>query len=105
MKIYIHRKNGKIDAIAEYNSETKECVVQKGSVVSEKIAYSKTFRGAKAVEKMRGDGAVVDCVVTRNISFKSASTAANFVTGASSNGMTVWRDESGKTLKELLEEA
>lgn len=105
MKIYIQRKNGKINATAEYNPETKECVVLKGSIVSEGIAYSKTFRGAKSVEKMRGDGVVVDCIVTKNVSFKSPSTAANFVTGASTNGMTAWKDKSGKTLKEILEEA
>lgn len=104
MKVYIIRKNG-INATAEFNPATRECIVQKGSVVSGSIAYSKTFRGAKSVEKMRGDGVVVDCVVTRNVPFKSPSTAANFVTGASTNGMTAWKDKKGKTIKELIEEA
>ena len=32
--------------------------------------------------------------------FTSASTAASFVTGASTNGMTAWKTKGGKTLKE-----
>lgn len=34
--------------------------------------------------------------------FKSLSTAENFVTGGSTDGMSAWKDSSGKKLKELL---
>ena len=42
--------------------------------------------------------------VIKDVPFKSASTAANFVTGASTNGLTAWKDENGKTLKAILAE-
>ena len=34
--------------------------------------------------------------------FRSPSTAANFVTGNSTNGLLAWKDENGRTLKEIL---
>ena len=43
-----------------------------------------------------------DGVVSKDVHFTSASTAANFVTGASTNGMTAWKTKDGKTLKEAV---
>lgn len=103
MKVYLKRRNGVVDAIAEYNMETKECVVLKGSVVSETIAYSEKFRGAASIEKAR-EGKIKNGKVVKDVLFKSASTAANFVTGASTNGLVAWKDENGKSLKELMKE-
>ena len=77
--------------------------VLKGSKVSDDIAHSATFRGTKAIEKNRVS-VVKDGVVTEDITFKSASTAANFVTGRSSNGLILWKDKSGRTLKDILSE-
>ncbi len=100
MRLYINRKNG-VAAVAEYDELAGSFTVLKGSKVSESVAHSEKFRGAKSIEKSR-IGTVNNGTVIRDVVFKSSSTAANFVTGASTNGMTAWKDESGKTLKEIL---
>lgn len=41
-------------------------------------------------------------LLIKDVTFKSASTAANFVTGTSTNGLKVWKDKKGTTLKELI---
>lgn len=38
-----------MDAIGEYNPDTKECIVKKGSKVSAEIAYSEKFRGVSTI--------------------------------------------------------
>lgn len=101
MKIYLKNKKSSVDAIAEYNIETKECVVLAGSIVSENISHSEKFRGTKSIEESR-EGKVDNGIVIRDVSFKSASTAANFVTGTSTNGLIAWKTEDGKTLKEYI---
>lgn len=100
MKLYIQRKNG-VDASAEYDVATGTFTVLKGSKVSGTVAHSEKFRGAKSIEKSR-EGTVIDSTVIKDVVFKSSSTAANYVTGASTNGMTAWKDKEGRTLKELL---
>jgi hypothetical protein len=37
--------------------------------------------------------------VKEDVIFKSASTAANFVTGSSTNGLTSWKTEEGKAIR------
>ncbi|MDO4322851.1 MAG: DUF4357 domain-containing protein [Lachnospiraceae bacterium] len=103
MKFYIKRDKSNVDAILEYDKEKKLFIVLKGSRVSDSIAHSEKFRGAKSIERARGNGVVVECVVTKNVQFKSASTAANFVTGASTNGLIVWKSKDGRTMKAVLE--
>ena len=103
MKLYIKRKKGNIDAVCEFNPKTKSFSVLAGSKVSDAISYNEKFRGSKSIEKYRC-GSVENSVVLLDVAFKSASTAANFVCGSSTNGLITWKDESGKTLKCLLEE-
>ena len=99
MLLYIKTKTAV--ATGEYQPDEKTLTVKKCSKVSDVISYSATFRGANAIEKYRAqyvkDGKVVDDTV-----FKSPSTAANFVTGRSTNGLLAWRDENGVSLKDLL---
>ena len=102
MKLYIKGKRNSTNAIAEYDVINGKFVVLKGSVVSNTIAHSSTFRGAKSIEKQRANGNVIDGVVDKDVVFKSPSTAANFVTGASTNGLIAWKNEKGTSLKELL---
>ena len=73
----------------------------KRSRVSDAVSCSKTFRGAKQVISLRAEF-VEDDFTVKDLVFKSASTAANFVTGTSSNGLIVWKDKNGITLKEVL---
>lgn len=100
MKLYIIKEKKEIYAEGEYDPKTKKMIVYKGSKLSKDIAHSATFRGAKSIEKYR-TGIVKNNVLTENISFKSSSTAANFVTGRSSNGFDVWKNKDGISLKEL----
>ena len=103
MRLYLKRPRSNINAVAEYDVANKLFIVLKGSIISETIAYSEKFRGAKSIEKSRV-GVVDGTRVIKDVPFKSASTAANFVTGASTNGLTAWKDENGKTLKAILAE-
>ena len=100
MKLYIIRKRSDINAICEYCPEEGTFTVLKGSKVSSTIAKSAKFRGSRSIEKSRAE-TVADQIVTKDVVFKSASTSANFVTGASTNGMEAWKDEKGVSLKEL----
>ena len=53
MKVYLVRERKNINAVGEYDVETKALTVKKGSRVSEDIAYTEKFRGAKTIEKDR----------------------------------------------------
>lgn len=99
MLLFIKTRNA--SASGEYDPELKTFIVKKGSQVSEEISYSEKFRGADAIEKNR-DLYVKDRIVVTDAVFKSPSTAANFVTGRSTNGLIAWKDENGVRLKELL---
>ena len=101
MKLYLTKKRSNVNAIAEYDATAKTFTVLKGSIVSETIAHTAKFRGTKAIEKYR-NGTVSDGVVIRNTVFRSASTAANYVTGTSTNGLVAWKNSDGITLKALL---
>lgn len=101
MIVLLKNKSGNYNATGDYDVETNSLVVKTGSVVSPDICYTKTFRGAKSVERQRVDN-VVDNIVQRDVKFSSPSTAANFVTGRSSNGMIMWKTEEGKSLKKTI---
>ena len=103
MKLYIKRKNKTIESVAEYDLENGSVTVLKGSTVSATIAYSEKFRGAKSIEKSHSEY-VENGIVIKDAYFKSASTAANFVTGSSTNGLTAWKSENGNTLQSILKE-
>lgn len=103
MKLYLTRPRSNVKAVAEYDIANNSFIVLKGSIVSETIAYSEKFRGAKSIEKARV-GVLDGAMVIKDVHFKSASTAANFVTGSSTNGLTSWKDESGRLLKSILSE-
>lgn len=101
MKLYLKRNRSNVDAVAEYDKEAGTFTVLKGSVVSNTIAHTEKFRGAKAIEKSRTE-TVSNGKVIKDVVFKSSSTAANYVTGSSTNGLTAWKDANGVTLKSLL---
>lgn len=102
MKVFLKTKSG-ANAVGDFDIQTKSLTVKKGSTVSPDIHSSEKFRGTKTIEKFRAqycDG----LVTTADVSFKSASTAANFVTGRSTNGLITWKDGDGRTLKSLISE-
>lgn len=101
MMLYIAKKDKSVNACAFYNVNTKECRVQKESLISEDISKG-TFRSAKSVSDRRANEKIKNRVLLNDVSFKSASSAANFVMGSSTNGLIAWKDEKGRTLKKLL---
>lgn len=101
MKVFMKSSRKGYDAKGEYDPKSKTLVVFKGSRVAEFVAESKTFRGSVRVAKL-WDEAVEDCIVKKDMRFNSASTAANFVTGQSSNGLRTWKTEEGIDLRKAL---
>ena len=47
MRLYLTRPRSSIKAVADYDMASKSFVVLKDSVISETIAYSEKFRGAR----------------------------------------------------------
>lgn len=101
MKLYIINEKKNVNSTGEYNPDTNEMIVLKNSTVSEDINHCPTFRGAKSVEKYRQEYTYNNKTKV-DVRFKSPSTAANFVTGRSTNGFDAWKDKSGKCLKEIV---
>ncbi|MBR3017050.1 MAG: DUF4357 domain-containing protein [Clostridia bacterium] len=102
MKFYIKRAKTNIDAVAEYDAGTKTITVLQGSKVSDSISQSEKFRGAKSIVKSRQGIVNANHILIKDIVFKSPSTAANFVTGISTNGRDAWKDETGRTFKQVI---
>ena len=99
IKVFTKGRNG-YDAFGIFNG--KGITVQKGSVIAREIASKVN----PIVRKLREDKKVVspDYVLLKDVEFRSASTAATFVTGNISNGMRVWKVEKGKDLGKYREE-
>ena len=101
MDLKLVSSSGKYDAFGKYDTETKKMIVCKGSLVSDVLSDSRSFRGTETIKKLRlrytKDRKVIEDVV-----FSSASTAANFITGVSTNGMVVWKNAEGEKLKTIL---
>ena len=91
---------GGYDAIGIFDG--KGVTVKKGSMLSKTIAAKVN----PIVERLRKDDKVVssDFVLLKDVSFRSASTAATYVTGNISNGMRVWKVSPGKDLGKYREE-
>lgn len=101
IKVFLSNRNG-ADAVGQFNEKTKELTVLKGSHVSDTISTSPKFRGTETIKKKRNE-VTKNGIVQVDVTFKSCSTAANFVTGNSSNGYRTWKNEEGKVLKLLVE--
>lgn len=77
-------------------------VVLKGSQMSSELrqscrAWVKTHRN-----ELIKSGKVVEFVFAEDVSFSSPSAAAAAILGGESNGLILWKNDGGKTLKELL---
>ncbi len=103
MEVFLIRK-GVVNAKGKYNEIDGSLVVLKGSVISTNVAGG-TFRSAKTVIKLRGNAEFVSGnKVIKDICFKSPSSAANFVTGTSTNGLLSWKDKDGVSIKKHIEQ-
>lgn len=92
------------DAVGQYTEEG--LVVLKGSRARKEIVPSMAQRWAGSRrEVLITEGALVldgnHYVFQKDVLFKTPSGASDTVTGASTNGWTVWKSKDGKTLDEL----
>ena len=53
------------------------------------------------IKEQRRTSNIVDGILQDDMLFSSPSGAAMFVVGKSDNGLTRWKDENGRTLKEI----
>ena len=99
--IYMTAKNGEYDAKANYIDGL--VVVKADSRI--RLNFAAHIRGGKKALSYRNDRAYVDDkgIVLKDCTFTSASTAAQFVTGRSINGLEHWRViDSKEKLKDFL---
>ena len=101
MNVFLKRRNGDAEAQGIYDESTGTLTVLKGSKVSDQVHRTDKFRSANAIEETR-EKFVNNGIVKEDVLFKSPSTAANFVTGSSTNGLTAWKTKDGVTLKEAI---
>lgn len=101
MKIEIYGNFKNVELKGSFDSETREVVINAGSTYSKDVTNS----FYKHLLNLRQEILKKYCkngVVIKNISFKSASTAAGVLCGSSINGIDFFKDiKTGKTLKEL----
>lgn len=99
VKVFTQGRNG-YDAKGIFDG--KGVTVKKGSILSPVVASKVN----PVVSRLRNDRKTVseDYVLIKDVSFRSASTAATFVTGNISNGMRVWKVKPGLDLGRYMEE-
>lgn len=95
-KFYIDARGIKAEGVV---TETGFLVL-KGSQVRDRIAdYLKDT--LKELRRLSAeDGTIVNGILTRDIEFKSPSTAAYFLFGANASGPQTWKDANGMTMLE-----
>ena len=100
IRVLTNGRNGLYCAYGIFDG--KKLKVLQGS----RISNSVRAKVNPIVEELRKNPKLVsqDYVVLEDIMFRSASTAASFVTGNISNGMRVWKLESGKTLGSAIKQ-
>ena len=91
-------RNMHYDAVGIYDG--KGLTVLKGSRISATMASKMNPVAVKLRE--RKDTVDNDFVLQRDVTFRSSSTAASFVTGSIANGMRVWKLKDGKPLRAYM---
>lgn len=102
MKLYLKSRGNNFNAVAQF--EDGMIVVLPGSTVS--LQFASHIRGGKTAKRYRSNPDFVNELgeVLQPCTFKSPSTAAQFVTGTSRNGYLVWKNQNKIPLKKILEE-
>lgn len=101
MKLHTTSRDGKLyEAYAIYENEI--VTVLKGSKINRKSnAIAEIKRTAETI-RMNNDLFDDNDILKEDITFKSLSTAATFVTGRVANGRIVWKTDDGKYVKFYL---
>lgn len=78
--------------------------VKKGGHIQ--MDFADHIRGGNKAKSFREDKTCVDeeGTILKDCVFSSASTAAQFVTGRSTNGLIAWKVDTKKTLKDYIAE-
>lgn len=100
LKLYTKSRDGLYQAEAVF--ENGEVTVLKGSKIN--IKKNANFRPSVEVSTKRNDLSLVNSegILLKDVTFKSLSTGATFVTGRIANGMIVWKTEDGKYVRYTL---
>lgn len=80
-----------------------EFIVLKGSRVTGSFTTSTPTCFIRKWEALNAKGVIKNNVFVKNYPFTSPSTAGVVILGRNVNGRTVWKDENGRTLKEIEE--
>ncbi|MCF0134016.1 MAG: DUF4357 domain-containing protein [Blautia sp.] len=102
IKISISSRAGRATAKGIYTG--KETIVKVGGTISEDFAEH--IQGGKKAKSYRDNLEYVNNngVIIKDCVFSSPSTAAQFVTGRSTNGYEAWKVDGKKSLGEFLKE-
>ena len=102
LELTLTNRNSTYFAKATYNGET--VTVKAGAKIFP--VFSSCIRGGKTAKKFRESAEYINTEYTllKDCSFKSPSTAAQFVTGRSVNGYNAWKIDEKKTLGDYLKE-
>ena len=94
----LHLSSGSADALGKVTTEG--FLVLQGAKLNE---TKKSMSGgmARLREKLLNEGKIKIWATTEDLSFHSASAAAEFIVGCSANGRKLWKNKDGKTLKEI----
>ncbi len=101
IKVYLLTRDNECDAVGIYNGESLK--VLKGSKI--RSTFAEHVKGGKTAKRYREDSSMVDCnnILLQDCVFRSPSTAAQFVTGASVNGLLSWHIDKKTSLKRFLD--
>ena len=104
MKVRVTLESRKTDAHAEAIYEGETITVLPGGKISEDFASH--IQGGRKAKSFRNNPEYVDSErsIIKECVFTSPSTAAQFVTGRSTNGYDAWKVENNKNLGNYLEE-
>lgn len=102
IKVTLRQRSTEVFAEALYEGET--ITVLPGGMISKDFADH--IRGGKMAKGYRDNPEYVDKSgkIIKKCEFSSPSTAAQFVTGRSTNGYEAWKVEDGKSLGAYLKE-
>lgn len=98
IEVFLKGRDDSYYASGYYDEISKKLVVKKGAHVKTSIDQ---FKGSNSIAKNRA-GKLHNGILIEDCAFNSASTAANFITGRSTNGLIAWKDKNGTSLKKIL---
>ena len=99
MRVLYKGRTHRTNAYGEYDLQTGELTVEKGSIVSETVVE---FKSASSVKKMREENVDKNGYLKKDLKFSTPSAAAAFVSGYSANGYLSWHVEKHLTLRDAL---